>query len=268
MNNPTGPFTHNRGSHLRVGDADLYLEVHGERDKPPLLLLHGGLGHLLDLNPMARALAPHFRLVGLDARGHGRSTLGTAPLRYALAEADAWAVLHHLEIDRCAVLGFSDGGIVGYRLAVQQPDRVVALVTVGAQWRLTAADPVYDMLGGLTPAMWDGMSPDSRPYYESVNPAPDFDRLVQAVVALWTDLEPSGYPANRVKRIIAPTLLIRGDSDPLLSLPELVGLQALLPAASLFNVPFAGHEAHQDAAGLLTQTVSDFLLHPRHRDAA
>lgn len=258
-------FTHATGSYLRVGDAEIYHEFQGDLTQPTLLLLHGGLGDLTDFNAVAAPLARHFRLLGVDTRGHGRSTLGSAALTYQRCEADVLTLLDHHGIDRCAVLGFSDGGIVGYRLAAHHGARVTSLVAVGAQWRLDPSDAAYGMLGGLTAEMWDSMFPESRGRYESVNPEPDFERLVQRAVELWTDLTPTSYPGDRVRHIAAPTLVVRGDSDPLLSLAEVAALQACLPGASVFNLPFAGHEAHRDSPHLFLQVVEDFLLQPRGR---
>lgn len=72
-------------------------------------------------------------------------------------------------------------------------------------------------------------------------------------------------PGPEVARIQAPCLLVRGDGDPLLSLQELAGMQALLEAANVFNVPFAGHEVHHDAPDALRPVLQRFLAQPRPR---
>lgn len=265
MQEPVDRFTHRSGASLSTGDAQLHYECLGDPTHPTLLLLHGGLGNLTDFNPVVAPLSQAFHVVGLDTRGHGRSTLGSTPLTYARCEADARQLLQALGVQRFAVLGFSDGGIVGYRLAAALGDRVTALVAVGAQWRLDASDPVYELYRGLTADAWSEMFPDSRPYYESVNPDPDFARLVSCVTAMWTDLGPTGYPGERVRDIVAPTLLVRGDSDPLLSLAEVVALQAVLPGASFCNLPWAGHEVQAQAPERFIDVVGGFLRRPQAR---
>lgn len=257
------PFTHRTGACLRLDDAEIYYEQVGSSELPALLLLHGGLGNLCDMNPVAAELAGRFRLIGMDFRGHGRSTLGPLPLTYERYEQDVVALLQQLGIDSFSLLGFSDGGIVGYRLASRLGARIRALVTVGAQWRLSAADPAFELLNGVSAEMWEAMFPASRSDYDALNPFPDFARLVRSAVALWTDLGPSGYPGDSVRKIAMPTLIVRGDNDFLLSLGEAAALRAALPVASLFNVPLAGHEVHKDSPTLFMAAVADFLSDPR-----
>lgn len=236
-------FDHASGQTLAVGDAQLYFEEAGNPNGPPLLCLHGGLGDMCDLNPVLPALAGRFRLIGIDFRGHGRSTLGSQPLSYALYQADVQAVLRHLGIAAARVLGFSDGGITALRLAAESSSafKVQQLAAIGAQWRLLANDPALPLLQGLTQADWAGMFPEALPYYEKHNPAPDFDRLLAQVKIMWANDQAGNYPGEAVRNITAPTLLIRGDRDQLCSLPEMAELQQRVVGSALLNVPFANH---------------------------
>lgn len=236
-------FDHASGRCLAVGDAQLYFEEAGHPNGPPLLCLHGGLGDMRDLNPVLPALAGRFRLIGIDFRGHGRSTLGSQPLSYALYQADVRAVLRHLGLAAARVLGFSDGGITALRLAAEGDGtfQVQQLATIGAQWRLTPNDPSLPLLQGLTAADWAGMFPEAQPHYEKHNPAPDFDRLLAQVKAMWANSQAGNYPGEAVRTITAPTLLIRGDRDELCSLPEMAALQQRIAGSALLNLPFANH---------------------------
>lgn len=256
-------FNHLSGNYFRIGDASLYFEIQGNPEGAPLVLLHGGLGNLADFNPILDKLPQHFRFIGIDFRGHGKSTLGSAPLTYQQYQTDLASILDHLGIDSCALLGISDGGIVAYRIAVQMPERVASIITVGAQWKLEAGSPAFEMLRGLTAEMWVSMFPDSVSYYGAVNPTPDFNALVQAVVSLWIDQTQTGYPNTSVANIAAPSLIIRGDADPLFSLSEAAELCAMVEGANFFNVPFCGHEAHMEAPDLFLAAVNEFLRQPR-----
>ena len=81
-------FTHSSGQHLSVEDAEIYFEIIGNAIGSPLLLLHGGLGNLTDFNGIVAQLAREFRLIGVDFRGHGKSTLGKSRLTYQRHQAD------------------------------------------------------------------------------------------------------------------------------------------------------------------------------------
>ncbi|WP_238945424.1 alpha/beta fold hydrolase [Vandammella animalimorsus] len=121
----------------------------GRSDVPAVLLLHGGLGSEDDFAPLLPRLQQDFHVIALDSRSHGRFTLGDAPLSYAQLAGDARHVLQTLGVARCAVIGFSDGGIAACRLAARHPDRVARLSTIGAHWhsrQLAAIRPLYEAL--------------------------------------------------------------------------------------------------------------------------
>lgn len=259
-------FNHRSGETFQTEGARIYFETIGPPKGHPLLLLHGGLGDLEDFSKITEALPGSFRLVAIDLRGHGRSTLGSGPLTYEQHQSDVQSLVAHLGFAEYSMLGFSDGGIVAYRVAVENPE-VRALVTIGSQWRISQEDPSFEILGGVTPETWATMFPDAPVKYASLNPQGDFDKLVESCVGLWTDLGPTGYPNERISGISCPTLILRGDSDFLLSLSEAAEAQAKIPGASLGNLPFAGHAAMEDAPEVAGTIIHDFLANPRKSQA-
>lgn len=256
-------FNHSAGQHLQIEEAGIYFEIAGNPTGQPLVLLHGGLGTLTDFNNILEKLPPQFRYIGIDLRGHGKSARGSARLSYEQYQSDVEAVLKHLNISSFCILGFSDGGIVGYRMAAKMPSEVRQLITLGAQWRMDADDPSFAMLSGFSGEMWFEMFPDSVRYYEKINPEPDFGTLVKAAVSVWTDTGPTGYPGEIVRNIKSPLLIVRGDEDHLLSLNEAVELRKRVSGSAFLNIPFAGHEAHKDSAEIFIVSVNDFLTRPQ-----
>jgi len=251
-------FNHHSGETISIDGADIYFEEAGTRSGPPLLCLHGGVGSLDDFGKLVPALAD-YRLIGIDSRGHGRSTFGDAPLTYARLEKDTERIVAELALDSFSILGFSDGGILGYRLASRMGARIQKLVTIGARWRMLENDPTRKTLGAMTGQKWLEKFPSAADRYAELNPGGDFDRLVSACVQMWLDLGPEGHPGEQVREITAETLVIRGDQDHLLALNEAVELRSRLRHGQYFNVPAAGHAAHEDQPKLVQLATHEFL---------
>lgn len=259
-------LNHQNGEFLDLDDARIYYEITGAIQGHPVILLHGGLGSLEDFSPIIQLLTNSFYIIAVDMRGHGRSTLGTKPLTYQQHQADIQALVEHLGLENYSLLGFSDGGIAAYRIAASN-QAVCALVTIGAQWRISREDPSFEILGSVTPEMWTEMFPDAPLKYAALNPQADFNKLVDSCVALWTDLDSTGYPQDAITDIKCPTLILRGDGDFLLSLTEAAEVQARIAGSSFGNLPFAGHAAMEDVPEIITKMIHDFLLNPRKAEA-
>ncbi|GGY47637.1 alpha/beta hydrolase [Bacterioplanes sanyensis] len=242
---------------LPINGADIFYQTEGDSNAPCLLLLHGGLGSRHDFDGVRQLLLHHFYVVQMDFRGHGCSTLGSGTISYAQHQRDVVALLDHLGIKRCSLLGFSDGGIVGYWLASQHPQRVQQLVTVGAQWRLADDDPARNILASVTENLWRQNFAAEVDIYEQENPEPDFSRLIQQVRAMW--LEAAGYPEQHVRRIRCPVLLMRGDDDFLLSLAEMLALQQQLADAKIANIPMASHALLQEQPAVAAELIRQFI---------
>lgn len=254
-------FNHQSGEFFHLDDARIYYETTGVSQGYPILLLHGGLGSLEDFSPIVNLISDSFHVIAVDMRGHGRSTLGTKPLTYQQHQADIQSLIAHLGLKQYSLIGFSDGGIVAYRIAADNP-AVSALVTIGAQWRISRQDSSFEILASVTPAMWTEMFPEAPRKYAVLNPQGDFNRLVESCVGLWTDLSSAGYPQDSVSHIKCPTLILRGDGDFLLSLSEAAEAQVRISGSSFGNIPFAGHAAMEDAPEITGKVIYNFLLEP------
>jgi pimeloyl-ACP methyl ester carboxylesterase len=95
---------------------------------PPVILLHGGLGHSGNWGYQVLGLiSSGHRVVLIDSRGHGRSTRDARPFTYELMGSDVLAVTDALQLEKAAVLGWSDGACTGLVLAKQAPARVAGV---------------------------------------------------------------------------------------------------------------------------------------------
>ncbi|WP_160173714.1 alpha/beta fold hydrolase [Nitrincola sp. A-D6] len=153
-------FDHQSGEFLYLEDTRIYYETTGTLQGHPIVLLHGGLGSLEDFSPIINMIPDSFHVIAMDMRGHGRSQLGAKPLTYQQYQADIQALIAHLGLKEYSLIGFSDGGIVAYRIASGN-QAVKALITIGSQWRISLHDSSFDILAGVTPQMWIEMFPEA-----------------------------------------------------------------------------------------------------------
>jgi len=150
----------------------------------PILLLHAGVADLRAWDGMVPLLvAAGYRVIRFDARAYGRST--TEDVEFS-PRADLLAVMDALGVGRAVLVGNSRGGALAFDTAIEFPDRVAAVVGVGAGVR------GFD--GGETPAEV-AINKD----YEAVDSAEPFDAaaLTAFEVGVWGD--GPGQPVGRLR---------------------------------------------------------------------
>ncbi len=252
-------FDHTSGTYLETDGARIYFETIGKEDRPALLVLPGGFGTIEDFNAILPDLEPEFRVIGMDSRGQGKSTRGPDALTYEQIQKDAERILEHLGIDTLSVIGFSDGGIVAYRLATLTNLKIEKLVTIGSRWHLKNTEPTRETFLKITGQSWRTKFPETFEAYQRLNPEPDFDVLARSLIQMWLDPNPSGYINEAVQKIACPLMIVRGDDDHLISLEAVAELHALVKHSRLLNIPFAGHAAFQDQKDIFVIAVNQFF---------
>lgn len=252
-------FNHQDGQHLEIDHASLYVEQQGNKEGPVLVFLHGGFGDIETFNAITPHLGRNYRLIGIDSRGQGKSTLGSSGLTYMRIQQDVEAVVKHLGLEHFSIIGHSDGGIAALRMAAANTLPIDKVVAIGAHWALKADDPTRDLYAEVTAESWREMFPHSYESYQAMNPTPDFERLAVALRALWLDSGADGYPNEAVRNITTDLLVIRGDEDMLVSRTNAVDLADRVPNARLLNVPFANHSPQEDQPEWLIPVLEAFL---------
>lgn len=236
-------FDHISGNYLKIEKAKIYYEITGSSNKPTLLFLHGGFGNIKEFNGILPELEQEYTIIGIDSRGQGKSTPGSKRLSYQRIQKDVEQVLNHLNIDTLSIISFSDGGIVGYRLAAKTSLNIEKFVTVGANWHSKNLESVKDLFQSITAESWRAKFPETYEAYQRLNPQPDFETLTEAMISMWLDSGSSGCPNEDVKNITCPLLIVRGDDDHLISRGVSFELSKLVENSMLLNIPFAGHVA-------------------------
>ena len=119
-----------RSGYADVNGIRLYHEIHGQGD--PLVLIHGGLTTIGEMQGWIGPLAETRQVVAVEMQGHGRTADTDRPMSFATMGDDVVALLDHLGIPKADVAGHSFGGACAIRAAVQHPDRVRRLVVISS----------------------------------------------------------------------------------------------------------------------------------------
>lgn len=212
-----------------------------DRATLPLLALHGnGETHAVLAAQIAHQAAAR-PVVALDARGHGASTRGTAPLAYELLARDAFEVLSALGVTRAHLLGFSDGGIEALLMARDAPGRVASLTVVGANLAPEGLEAAYLRAERrCSLALGFGRVASAR-----LERAHELSRLMLR--------EPHVDPAS-LARATCPAAVVAGERD-LVTPAETRRIAHALPAAELTVVPGCGHMVPTEAPEALCRAL-------------
>jgi len=233
-----------------VNDIRMYYAVYGEG--PPVLLIHGGLGHADIWGFQVPALAKDHRVIVADSRGHGRSTRSRKPFSYALMADDYLALLDFLKIDKAALVGWSDGGIIGLDIAIRHPERLSRLFAFAANYtpegtRDVARSPTFNAY--LVRARED---------YASMSPTPaEFDAFLKQISRMWAT-EPR-YSREQLRSITVPTMIFDGEHDEAIKPEHTREMAELIPGASLVIMKDASHFAMWQKPEEFNATVRKFL---------
>jgi len=211
----TMTITASRSGLASVNGIQLWHETHGEGK--PLVLLHGGFGSVGMFGPNVDALASGRQVVGVDLQGHGHSPIGDRDLRFETMGDDIAALIGELGLDRPDLLGFSLGGGVALRTAIQHPDVIDRLIVVSAPFRSTGWHPeqtaaMKAMRGNPAVVEMLGQSPLGAAYREIAPRPEDWPKLVEQV----TNLVASDYDwTAEAAKLPMPVMLVAGDADGL-----------------------------------------------------
>jgi pimeloyl-ACP methyl ester carboxylesterase len=198
---------------IEANGVDYYYEIHGQGE--PLLLLHGGLGSIDMFGPVLPTLAEHREVIGVDLHGHGRTTLGDRKIDLVDMGDDMAMILGRIGYEQVDVMGYSLGGGVAFRLAVQYPRKVRRLVLVSTSYSPEGLHPEMrpqQDAPAVSAEMAEAMK--GTPMHESymaVAPHPeDFPKLLDRIGELMSQtFDWSGD----IPKLTMPVMLVYGDSD-------------------------------------------------------
>lgn len=163
----------NSGKHAAVNGLDLYYEIHGEGE--PLILLHGGVGAIEMFGEVLPLLAEGRRVIAVDLQAHGRTVDIDRPMTFEAMADDVAALIEHLGLGEADVMGYSLGGGVALRTAIQHPEVVRKLVLVSTPFKRDGWYP--EVLAGMEQMGPEAAEPMKQTpmyqLYSSVAPRPE-----------------------------------------------------------------------------------------------
>jgi pimeloyl-ACP methyl ester carboxylesterase len=204
--------TATKTGYAAVNGVNLYYEIHGSGGEP-LVLLHGGLGLIGMFGELLSQLAAGRQVVAADLQAHGRTADIDRPIRYELMADDIAGLIRHLGIAKADIMGYSLGGGVALRTAIQHPDLIRKLVVVSTPFQRDGWYPeVRAGMAQMTAAAAEFMV--NSPIYQAyTSVAPDPGHF-PALVGKMGDLLRQEYDwSAEVAELSTPTMLVFGDAD-------------------------------------------------------
>jgi pimeloyl-ACP methyl ester carboxylesterase len=199
------------GNYAAVNGLDLYYEVHGDGD--PLILLHGGVGAIEMFGEVLPLLAEGRQVVGVDLQAHGRTADIDRPMTFEVLADDVAALIEHLGFSEADVMGYSLGGGVALRTAIQHPEIVRKLVLVSTPFNRAGWYPeVRAGMEQMGPGAAEPMKQTPMyQLYSGVAPRPeDWPVLLTKLGAL---LGQDYDWSEEVAAMETPTMIVIGDAD-------------------------------------------------------
>ena len=261
---------------ISTSDGPLYYRLDGASDGPVIVLSHSlGLDHGM-WDAQVADLAPHFRVLRYDTRGHGASVVPPGDYTIDQLGRDVLALVDALGIRQFAFCGLSLGGMIGQWLGAHAPERVTHLVLANTTARV--ADPAA-MEARRATVMAGGMAAVVDVVMSRFFMVDSLDRNPPAVAGARRTVlatAPIGYAGccaairdmdqrDALGRITTPTLVIAGDHDvsmPWTSNGEL--LSSSIQAATVVRLRTAhlsNLEQPRSFSAALFRFVAHCLLH-------
>jgi pimeloyl-ACP methyl ester carboxylesterase len=219
-----------------------------------VILLHGGLANSNYWGKLVPALAPHYRVIVMDSRGHGRSSRDARPYGYDLMASDVLALMDFLKVDKAALVGWSDGAIIGLDIAIHHPERLSKLFAFAAN-----SDPSGVKDVNQSP-VFTAFIARAKTEYEELSPTPtEYDAFLAQITKMW-ETQPH-WTADDLAGIKVPTWIVDADHDEAIERDNTLFMADHIPGSGLLIEPQVSHFAFLQDPEQFNADVLHFLMH-------
>ncbi|MYX99804.1 alpha/beta fold hydrolase [Streptomyces sp. SID486] len=250
-----------------VDGATLAYDDEGPRDaaRTPLVFVHGWTANRHRWDHQTAHFSAERRVVRLDLRGHGESTGAGVRTIEELAR-DVLALLDHLAVERCVLVGHSMGGMIAQTIALAHPARVERMVLVGSIGRMTYSRGRGLLMAASTLVPYRMfVAANIRRAFAPGYPREEVRAHVRASAATPREVVMTLYGAmrafdvlDRAGEISVPTLMVHGYHDVQLPVRQMLRMAGAYPDA-LVRILDAGHELPLEKPAELTGVLDSFL---------
>jgi len=243
-----------RSGYAPVNGIKLWYAVFGRGE--PVVFLHGGLANANYWGLQVPAVAQRYQVIVMDSRGHGRSTRDNRPYGYDLMADDVVGLLDYLGIRQAAVVGWSDGGILGLDLAIRHPDRVSKVFAFAANTNPSGVVPGVEN----NPTFATFIARAGQEYATLSATPNEYRAFVAAISRMWAT-QPN-WTTAQLKAIRTPVVVADGDHDEAIKRPHTETIAASIPGAGLLILPNTSHFSFLQDPEQFTWNVLHFLELP------
>ena len=219
-----------------------------------VVMLHGGLANSNYWGHQVHALQAHYRVIVMDSRGHGRSSRNEQPYGYDLMASDVLGLMDHLKIQKAAIVGWSDGAIIGLDIAMHHPERVTKLFAFAAN-----SDP-SGVAEIAKSDVFNAYIARAGEEYKRLSPTPgEYKAFVDQITKMW-ETQPNWTDADLAK-IKVPTWIVDADHDEAIKRENTEFMAAQIPASGLLLMAEVSHFAFLQDPQQFNDDVLHFMTH-------
>ena len=245
-----------------------------EKNDQTVVLIHGLSGACALWDPVSDVLRQRFQVIRYDLRGHGESGSPEGPWTLDDFVADLLEVLKHYEVSRIHLAGFSIGGLIAQRFAIDHPDKLERLAIVSAVAGRTSEEKakVAQRLKNIREGHYEVNIEASLERWFSPGFRERHPDVVEQRMALMRKVgSQRGYIqaykvfstsdlADELQLISAPTLIMTGEEDPG-SNPRMAALMhSRIPGSRMEILPGLRHSLLVEAPELVAEKLNGFFL--------
>ena len=253
---PMSKYGSNRknGKYITIDKIKVYYETYGQGT--PLLLLHGGLGSIVNFEKCIPELAKHYLIIAVDSPGHGRSSQLDS-LSYPLLSTYLSQFIDRLKLDSLYIMGWSDGGILGLMLAAERADKVKKLIAVGANTRVDGLSEEAIKWIKSDLMSWAKENTAWSKTFLSLTPQPEkLTTYLKNTQKMW--LTDGYFPQSKIESMKIPTLILQGDRD-MIKLEHALEMHRSITDSQLCILPNTSHSVFDEKPELMNEIAINFF---------